>query len=122
MQLPRYKKKKRLKHKVCQEPGCGKEFIGHPIAKYCEYHRNIANRTRKTKEYEAVDVKNFVFKHGFTEVTELELTCQLENCNNKYKVKIFPKQYIYPKYCMTHRNEYKRESFQKSPNPALSTP
>jgi len=111
MQLPRYKKKKRLKHKVCQEPGCGKEFIGHPIAKYCEFHRNIANRTRKTKEYEAVDVKNFVFKHGFTEVTELELSCQLPNCNNKYTVKIFPKQYIYPKFCVTHRNEYKRDSF-----------
>ena len=114
MQLPRYKKKKRLKHKVCQEPGCGKEFIGHPIAKYCDFHRNIANRTRKTKEYEAVDVKNFVFKHGFTEVTELELNCQLPGCTAKYLVKIFPKQYIYPKFCIDHRNEYKREAFQRA--------
>ena len=36
MQLPKYKKKKRIKLKVCQEPGCGREFWGHPIAK--EHH------------------------------------------------------------------------------------
>ncbi len=27
MQLPKYKKKKRIKLKVCQEPGCGREFV-----------------------------------------------------------------------------------------------
>ena len=44
MQLPKYKKKKRIKLKVCQEPGCGREFWGHPIAKYCELHRDIKQR------------------------------------------------------------------------------
>ncbi len=113
MQLPKYKKKKRLKHKVCQEPGCGREFIGHPIAKYCELHRNISNRTRKVKTYEAVDVKNFIFKHAFTEVTTIEFPCRLPKCNQKYAVKLFPKQYIYPKFCLEHRNEFKREKFMK---------
>lgn len=114
MQLPQYKKKKRLKHKVCKEPGCGKEYIGHPISKYCEFHRIIANRTRKIKVYKSVDVKNFIFKHGFTHVTKLEFNCQLDGCNNKYTVKIFPKQSIYPKFCNVHRSEYKRESLQKN--------
>ena len=40
MQLPKYKKKKRIKLKVCQEPGCGREFWGHPIAKYCRNNKN----------------------------------------------------------------------------------
>ena len=120
MQLPRYKKKKRVKLKICQEPGCGKEFLGHPIAKYCELHRNIANRTRKIKEYEAVDLKNFVFKHNFTEVTDVELTCHLDGCDSKYTVKIFPKQYVYPKFCETHRNDYKRE-YNEGRKPAEKT-
>jgi hypothetical protein len=113
MQLPRYKKLKRKKLKVCKEPGCGKEYIGHPISKYCELHRDIANRARKIKEFEPVHVKNFVFKHGFTDVTEMELICQLDGCNNKYTVKIYPKQHIYPKFCGVHRSEYKRESLRK---------
>ena len=46
MQLPKYKKKKRIKLKVCQEPGCGREFWGHPIAKYCELHRDIKEEGR----------------------------------------------------------------------------
>lgn len=111
MQLPQYKKKKRLKHKFCLEPGCGKEFIGHPIAKYCEFHRDIANRVRKVKIYEAVDVKNTIFRHQFTEVTNMEFTCSLPECGRKYSVKIFPKHYVYPKYCTAHRNEYKRGAF-----------
>ena len=44
MQLPKYKKKKRIKLKICQGPGCGREFWGHPIAKYCELHRDIKQR------------------------------------------------------------------------------
>ena len=46
MQLPKYKKKKRIKLKICQEPGCAREFWGHPIAKYCELHRDIKQRAK----------------------------------------------------------------------------
>jgi hypothetical protein len=106
---------------VCLEPGCGKEFIGHPIAKYCEFHRDISKRTRKVKEYEAVDVKNFIFKHGFTEVTNLELICQLNGCPNKYHVRIFPKQIVYPKFCEKHRTDYQRETFLKKKCLKLNT-
>jgi hypothetical protein len=113
MQLPKYKKKKREKLKICQEPGCGKEFIGHPIAKYCPDHRNISNRTRKVKIYESVDVKNFVFSHNFTDVTEIERACSLPGCNRRYILKIYPKQKIYPKFCEEHRNDFKRKLFNK---------
>ena len=50
MQLPKYKKKKRIKLKVCQEPGCGGEFWGHPIAKYCDDHRDIKQRQKQKKD------------------------------------------------------------------------
>ncbi len=114
MQLPKYKKKKRIKLKVCQEPGCGREFWGHPIAKYCELHRDIKNRQKKKKVAEAVDVKNMIFKHNYSEVLDLEFTCMLPGCNKKYTVRVFPKQYIYPKFCFEHRNAYKREAFERS--------
>ena len=36
------------------------------------------------------------------------LNCHLEECDNQFEVKIFPRQYVYPKYCPEHRNEYRR--------------
>lgn len=110
MQLPKYKKKNRRKLKICQEPGCGREFWGHPIAKYCELHRDLKTRKRARRVYENVDVKNQIFKHNFSESSDIEFTCQLEGCSNKFFLKVFPKQFVYPKYCPEHRNEYKREA------------
>ena len=92
MQLPKYKKKKRIKLKVCQEPGCGREFWGHPIAKYCELHRDIKQRAKHKKEFESVDVKNMVFKHNYTEVLDLEFCCCLDGCDNKYIVKVLDRK------------------------------
>ncbi len=111
MQLPKYKKKKRIKLKVCQEPGCGREFWGHPIAKYCELHRDIKQRAKHKKEFESVEVKNMVFKHNYTEVLDLEFLCCLEGCDQRYTVKVFPKQFVYPRYCMEHRNDFRRANF-----------
>jgi hypothetical protein len=111
MQLPKYKKKKRIKLKVCQEPGCGREFWGHPIAKYCELHRDIKQRAKHKKEFESVDVKNMVFKHNYTEVLDLEFCCCLIGCDSKYIVKVFPKQFVYPRYCLEHRNDFRRANF-----------
>ncbi|MFP4520615.1 MAG: hypothetical protein ACLFQK_00570 [Fibrobacterota bacterium] len=113
MQLPVSKSKKHSKVvlKVCQEPGCGKEYLGHPITKYCEYHRVLSNRKRKKVVYEPVDNHNLVFKHKYIETTRMEFTCQLEGCNCKYTVDVIPRQFVYPKYCEEHRNAYKRERF-----------
>jgi hypothetical protein len=36
------------------------------------------------------------------------MDCALEGCEHQFEVKIYPRQYIYPKYCPEHRNEYKR--------------
>ncbi len=115
MQLPQYdanKKRKRVK-KICKHPGCMKEFIGHPIAKYCEEHRDAKirlkykNEMNKNKE-KLVDENNLTFSHSFREVVVVEFACSYKGCNKKYRVKIFPQQFKYPKYCEEHRNEYKR--------------
>lgn len=112
MQLPKYKKKKRIKLKVCQYPGCGKEFWGHPIAKYCELHRDIKQRQIKKKDQEPLEARNMVFRHNYTEVAELPFLCCLEGCSQEFTLKVFPKQYVYPRFCMQHRNDYKRKHFQ----------
>ena len=111
MQLPKYKKKKRIKLKRCQYPGCGKEFWGHPIAKYCELHRDIKNRKVQKKEFDNLEVRNMIFRHNYTEVVEARFLCCLEGCDDHFSIKIFPKQFVYPRFCIGHRNDFKRANF-----------
>lgn len=111
MQLPKYKKKKRIKLKKCQEPGCGREFWGHPIAKYCELHRDIKQRQKQKKEFDSIETKNMLFRHAYSDVVEIEFQCCLEGCSNHFAIKVFPKQFLYPRFCLEHRNDFKRENF-----------
>ena len=111
MQLPKYKKKKRIKLKVCQEPGCGREFWGHPIAKYCELHRDIKNRQKQKKDFDNIETRNMVFRHNFTEVIESKFQCCLVGFSDQFEIKVFPKQYVYPRFCLAHRNDFKRANF-----------
>ena len=109
VQLPKYKKKKRIKLKICQY--CGKEFWGHPIAKYCELHRDVKQREKTKKPTEPLDANNRVFEHEYLEVVEQEFTCELDGCGKTFMVKVFPKQFVYPRYCDEHRNEFKRRNW-----------
>lgn len=109
MQLPKYKKKKRIKLKICQY--CGKEFWGHPIAKYCELHRDVKQREKTKKSPEPGDSNNKTHQHDFIEVVEENWICELEGCGKEYVVKIFPKQYVYPRFCEEHRNEFRRRNW-----------
>ena len=111
MQLPKYKKKKRIKLKICQEPGCSREFWGHPIAKYCELHRDIKQRQKQKKSMDSIESKNIIFRHNYTESMDLTFKCCLEGCDEKFTIKVFPKQTVYPRFCMEHRNDFKRENF-----------
>lgn len=111
MQLPKYKKKKRVKLKVCQEPGCGKQFWGHPIAKYCPEHRDIKNRQKQKKDYGSVEDNNMVFRHNFGNAVNIDFKCCLEGCDHSFTVNVFPKLFVYPRFCEDHRNPYKRQNF-----------
>jgi len=109
VQLPKYKKKKRIKLKICQY--CGKEFWGHPIAKYCELHRDVKQREKTKKPTEPLDANNRIFEHEYLEVVEQEFMCELDGCGKTFMVKVFPKQFVYPRYCEEHRNEFKRRNW-----------
>lgn len=111
MQLPKYKKKKRIKLKICQY--CGKEFWGHPIAKYCELHRDVKQREKTKKSPEPGDSNNKTHQHDFIEVVEESWICELDGCSKEYTVKIFPKQFVYPRFCEEHRNEFRRRNWAR---------
>lgn len=119
MNIPTYKKKKRIKFKICHESGCGKEFWGHPIAKYCEKHRDIKQRVKVKKHVENVNEKNICLKHIYVDSVDINFTCGLKNCVNKYIVRLFQKQYIYPRYCQEHRNDFKRENYTRLMNKSM---
>jgi hypothetical protein len=108
MQVPKSRRRQKLREKKCQYPGCGKIFFGIHISKFCPEHRQDRYRIRKSIKPEDVNIKNQTVKHNYTEVVIMDLPCTLEACDNQFKVMVYPRQYIYPKYCPNHRNEYKR--------------
>jgi len=109
MQLPKTPRGQKFKEKICMYPGCGKVFHGIHISKYCVEHRKDRYRIRKRTKPEDVNLKNQTIQHKYTTVVEQTMTCALKQCENQFTIKIFPRQYIYPKFCPDHRNEYKRE-------------
>ncbi len=71
MQLPKSRRRQKLREKKCQYPGCGKIFFGIHISKYCPEHRQDRYRIRKRTKPEDVNIKNQTFKHTYTEVVTL---------------------------------------------------
>jgi len=109
MQLPKTPRGQKFKEKVCQYPDCKKTFHGIHISKYCVEHRKDKYRIRKRTKPEDVNLKNQMIQHKYTTVVEQTMNCALKQCDNQFTIKIFPRQYVYPKFCSEHRNEYKRE-------------
>jgi len=109
MQLPKTPRGQKFKEKVCQYPDCGKKFHGIHISKYCVEHRKDRYRIRKRTKPEDVNLKNQTISHKYTTVVEQTMTCALEQCESQFSIKIYPRLYVYPKFCTEHRNEYKRE-------------
>lgn len=114
MQLPKYKKKKRVKLKKCQEPGCNREFWGHPIAKYCDLHKDIKARQKPKKIISNFELNNMYLKHSYNSSVEVKFKCCLDGCDNVYSIKLFPKQYVYPRFCLEHRNDFKRNNYLRT--------
>ena len=103
------KNKLRMTIKTCLYNGCDREFISQSsVRKYCDIHRRCENRKRIHSKGEHPSIRNKIFKHTFTEPTLVEFSCKLDGCSKKYEIIVYPRQYIYPKFCECHRNEYKR--------------
>lgn len=120
MQCPVNRSKKKLKTKICQFPGCTVEFQGIGPSKYCKEHKKqkyrnelnrLNSRKKKEKDKKQILINNQFIKHDNHYSTQIELTCALEGCDNTFQIKLLPRTFIYPKFCETHRNEYKRKLF-----------
>ncbi len=107
-----------LKKKKCQFPGCTTSFMGRGKTKYCDEHRKQEYKKilYQPKKRKSLGDANQKIKHKFLESQDVIKECSLEGCNNSYKIRIIPNQYIYPKYCEDHRNEWKREFFTQKRN------
>jgi hypothetical protein len=101
------------KQKICQEPGCGKEFYGRPIAKYCPFHQVPSRRQRVKKVLPCYDGSQILPAnlHARQSSESLVLRCQLPGCGKEFGIIHIANQGIYPKYCEDHRSEYRREFF-----------
>jgi hypothetical protein len=108
MQIPKSPRRLKLREKRCLYPGCAIEYFGFPNAKYCPEHRKVTYRIKKQIEPENVNIKNQTLKHDYTNVVTQVLKCAFEGCSRQFEIKVYPRQYIYPKYCPEHRNEYHR--------------
>lgn len=107
-----------LKLKKCAFPGCE---IAEPMTGkgcYCLIHRD--RKYRKIIDAEKVVIKkaaeealnpNQTINHKYTNPVLLMMKCQVPGCEQEFEVKIFPNVFLYPKYCIEHRNEYKRKRF-----------
>jgi hypothetical protein len=108
MQLPKSPKKPKIREKKCVYPGCGEIFYGIHAAKYCSVHRDPKTRVKEKPVVEHVTEKNQVLEHVYDRVKTVVMNCALEGCNAPFEVKVYPRQFVYPKYCPEHRNEHKR--------------
>ena len=113
MQLPAYKPSMKRTFKCCVYLGCGKEFYGRTVQKYCEFHTIPQHRKRLRPKPESPSVKNQILFHHFHKLVVTKFVCALDGCSEPFQVNLYPKQSVYPKYCARHRSEYQRRFFTK---------
>lgn len=101
------------KLKICKFPGCGVEFYGRGKTKYCEEHRKQQYKKILYCKYKDAGVgeSNILIHHDKLIATKIVRQCAL--CNKNYEIMLIPNQFVYPNYCSEHRNEYKREYFNR---------
>ena len=110
MLIPKIPKKQQPVKRKCLYQGCGVEFEGSRTSKYCQLHRNPQNRKKEIKIVEDVSLKNQILQHEHKTVQTIMLKCALDGCGNEFEVKLFPRQYVYPKFCPEHRNDQRRQN------------
>jgi hypothetical protein len=54
-------------------------------------------------------VNNQVIKHNYSYNAIQTHQCALEGCPCTFEVTIVPRQVLYPKYCESHRSEFRRK-------------
>lgn len=110
---PKYE---RLKLKPCQFPGCDEYYMGTGFSKYCHEHRK--RQYRKILDKKAKKAKKTPENPNQTYHADVkfptESTFKCECCGVPFTVIVYPSITVYPKYCQTHRNEWKRKFYYKT--------
>lgn len=112
--------KEERKLKQCKFPGCEIHFEGRGLEKYCKEHRKkeyyrilYFDKYKKENEPSITELKknNQIIKHKSCHTFTVNSICALEGCNNHFKINVTPGNFVYPKFCPEHRNEFKRKMF-----------
>ncbi len=115
--MPQWGDKKsriKFKNKLCVI--CGKEFFGHAVRKYCDFHSSEKNadRVKLRNKYRMLLLNRYEnanqinhFKNK--DVLKIRLSCEL--CGEGFEILLFPRQEVFPKYCESHRSEFRRKNF-----------
>lgn len=110
----------KIKLKQCQFPGCEVHFQGRGLEKYCqehrkkEYYKQLYHDKYKEKNKEStLEIRklNQIIKHKNCDCFTIRSICALEGCYKEFKILVEPGNFIYPKFCEEHRNEFKRKMF-----------
>jgi hypothetical protein len=130
-----YEKKK---IKLCQFPGCNRYYDGTGFSKYCkELHQldekgeDVLNEDGKPiiiweghrhrkfrKEIDAKKKKiikenpNKCYYHNSDKPQDVIFICDL--CGSQFEIKVYPQIEIYPRFCESHRSEFRRLYYRLS--------
>ena len=104
--------------KQCQFPECTNIYRGVGASKYCEEHQKQQYKkellkmkdVELKKEHQENAKSNVIIDHSYTKATMIKSECP---CGRKFDVQLIPGVYIYPKYCMEHRNIYRRNQLDE---------
>ncbi len=104
--FPGFKRKSKREHewKYCGEEGCNKRFFGHPLRKYCEYHRK-PHRRKKDPEaglFAKPSINLILPDDLHVKAVDMEGSCRI--CGKSYVFRYLPGQKEYPAFCESHRN------------------
>ena len=93
---------------LCQH--CGAEYYGLSYSKFCKPcgALKLSRNARNRHPYEGV---NQHFEHDFHSVQHVQFFCDL--CGDPFDVSVWPKQFVYPRYCEEHRSEFKRQEYER---------
>jgi hypothetical protein len=117
MNLPTVHKYERLKLKKCKYPECNQLFNGTGFSKYCAEHRKKEYRKildKLNKKVVIIENANQYYEHELIKPATISFNCAL--CKAAFDIKIYPNVFVYPKFCESHRNEYKRKLWLKMNN------
>lgn len=117
---------KRLKTKKCKRPGCSNLILNHKSKKYCQDAECVAfrdmqkygNKSRSGIIHMYPKTINVIIpRKKILSGHIIKIQCSAKSpggrCSNSTNVRYMANISRYPKFCVSHRNEYKRQRFKE---------